>query len=151
ARLLDLRKRRPELLALLEARGRDVPDQIGAVADLLGRYGFAKEAEGAYKAFAAVEPKQPERVLALAAFLIRQDRVAEGISILKDARKTCRPEQVAAAALPLFGARSTGEAERQLVEIWVADAVHSQPDAVGMATKLGAIWIHRGKYDEAER
>src|SRR5262249_46615832 len=35
ARLLDLRKRRPELVALLEARGREIPDRIGRVASLL--------------------------------------------------------------------------------------------------------------------
>ena len=62
ARLLDLRKRKPQLLALLEARGRQVPDQIGLVADLLNRYGFAREAELAYKAFVARNPNQPERV-----------------------------------------------------------------------------------------
>ena len=99
ARLLDLRKRKPELLALLEARGREVPDQIGPVADLLNRYGFAKEAEAAYKAFVARDPKQPERALALAQFLARQDRVPEAMEILKKAWSTCRPEQVAAAAL----------------------------------------------------
>ena len=99
ARLLDLRKRKPELLALLEARGREVPDQIGPVADLFNRYGFVKEAEAAYKAFVARDPRQPERVLALAQFLARQDRVAEAMEILKKAWSTCRPEQVAAAAL----------------------------------------------------
>ena len=94
ARLLDLRKRKPELLALLEARGRAVPDQIGPVADLLNRYGFAKEAEAAYKAFVVRDPKQPERVLALAQFLARQDRVSEAMEILKKAWTTCRPERV---------------------------------------------------------
>ena len=91
ARLLDMRKRKPQLLALLEARGRDVPDEIGAVADLLNRYGFANEAELAYKAFAARNPSQPERSLALAQFLARQDRPAEAIGILKKAWSTCRP------------------------------------------------------------
>ena len=38
-------KRKPELLALLESRGRKVPDQIGSVGDLLDHYGFATEAE----------------------------------------------------------------------------------------------------------
>ena len=90
--------------------GRAVPDQIGPVADLLNRYGFAKEAEEAYKAFVAREPKQPERVLALAQFLARQDRVAEAMAILKKAWSTCRPEQVAAAALPVYDAPSADEA-----------------------------------------
>ncbi len=89
ARLLDLRKRKPELLALLEARGREVPDQIGPVADLLNRYGFAKEAEAAYKAFIARDPKQPERALALAQFLARQDRVCRGDG--RSSRKPGRP------------------------------------------------------------
>ena len=69
------------------------------MADLLNRYGFAKEAEAAYKAFIARDPKQPERALALAQFLARQDRVAEAMEILKKAWSTCRPEQVAAASV----------------------------------------------------
>ena len=72
------------MLALLETCGREVPDQIGLVADLLNRYGFAKEAEEAYKTFVARDPKQPERILALAQFLAGQDRVAEAIEILKE-------------------------------------------------------------------
>ena len=52
-RLLDLRKRRPEVLARLEAFGREFPNEIGTVADLLNRYGFPKEAEQAYRAFVA--------------------------------------------------------------------------------------------------
>src|SRR5262249_5248755 len=85
ARLLDLRKRKLELLALLESRVREVPDQIGPVADLLYRYGFAKEAEAAYKAFIARAPGQPEPSLALAVFLARENRASEAIPILKKA------------------------------------------------------------------
>ena len=102
ARLLDLRKRKPELLALWRRAAAQVPDQIGLVADLLNRYGFAKEAETAYKAFIARDPKQPEPVLALAQFLARQDRVAEAIEILKKAWTICMPEKVAAASVVLF-------------------------------------------------
>ena len=151
ARLLDLRKRKPQLLALLEARGREVPDQVGLMADLLNRYGFAKEAETAYKAFIAREPRQPERVLALAQFLARQDRVAEAMGILKKAWSTCRPEQVAAAALLVFDAPSAGDVEKRQVEAWVAEAVRKRrPDAVRLKTRLGAIWLWQGRFDEAE-
>jgi predicted Zn-dependent protease len=149
-RLLDLRKRKPELQALLEARGRHVPDQIGPVADLLNRYGFAKEAEAAYKEFVAREPGQPERVLALARFLERQDRVAEAMEILKKAWSTCRPEQVAAVALSLYDAPSAGESERRQVEALVAEAVRKRPDATLLASKMGAIWVRQGRFDEAE-
>ena len=90
-----LRNRDAELLGLLQARGRQVPDEIGVVAGLLDRFGFAGEAEAAYKAFIARKPGEPERVLALASFLARQDRTKEAVAILDQAWKTCRPEAVA--------------------------------------------------------
>jgi len=150
ARLLDLRRRKPELLRLLEARGREVPDQIGHVADLLNRYGFAREAEAAYRAFIARDPRLPERVLLLADFLARHDRVAEAMAVLKKARSTCRPEQVATAAVPVYDAPSADETQRRQVEDWVAQAVRDRPDAVPLATWLGSIWIRQSRFDEAE-
>jgi tetratricopeptide (TPR) repeat protein len=150
ARLLDASKRRPEVLALLEARGREVPDEIGAVADLLNRYGFPKEAEAAYRAFIARDPKQPERVLALALFLGRQDRPAEAIDVLKRAWTTCPPEQVAVAALEVFNAPSADEVQKRQVDTWVTEAVSKRPDAALLASKLGVIRILQGRYDEAE-
>src|SRR5262249_17387584 len=136
ARLLDLQKRKPELLALLEARGRQVPDQIGPVADLLNRYGFLKEAEAAYKALIARDPRPPEGALALTVFLARQDRVAEAMEVFRNAWSTGRPDQVAAAALSLYEAPSVDEAQRRQVEAWVSAAVQQRPDAVVLETKL---------------
>jgi tetratricopeptide (TPR) repeat protein len=150
ARLLDLRKRRPELLALLEARGRQVPDQIGLVADLLNRYGFAKEAEQAYKAFIARDPNQAERALALALFLAGKDRVSEAMEIFKKAWATCRPEQVATAALSLYDAPSADQTHRRQVEVWLAAAIRTRPEALGLSTNLGAIWLRQGRFDQAE-
>ena len=72
------------------------------------------------------------------------------MEILKKAWSTCRPEQVAAAALVVFDAPSVGEAEKRQVEAWVAEAVRKQPDATLLASKLGVIWIHQGRFDEAE-
>ncbi len=150
AKLLDLRKRKPELLALLESRGREGPDQIGAVADLLNRYGFAKEAEAAYKAFIAREPRQPERSLALAQFLTSQDRVPEAMDILKKAWSTCRPQQVATIALSLYDASSAGDGDKLQVEAWVAEVARKRPEAVELAAKLGILWIREGRLDQAE-
>jgi tetratricopeptide (TPR) repeat protein len=150
AGLLDKRRRKPELLALLEARGRQVPDQIGPVADLLDRYGFTKEAEAAYKAFIARDPKQPERVLALVPLLGRQGRVAEAIKILSNAHATCRPEQVATYALSLYDAPSVDEDQRRQVEAWVAEASQRRPEMVSLSVRLGAIWTRQGRFDEVE-
>jgi predicted Zn-dependent protease len=150
ARLLDLRHQRSALLALLEARGRVVPDQIGAIADLLNRYGFAKEAEAAYKAFIARDPKQPERVLALAGFLAHQDRVPEAMDLFKKAWTTCPPDQVAAAALPVYDAQSASEDQKRQVEAWLVEAVRRRPDSVLLTAKLGIIWVNQGRFDETE-
>jgi tetratricopeptide (TPR) repeat protein len=151
ARLLDLTKRKSELLALLEARGRQIPDQIGQVADLMNRYGFAAQAEGAYKAFIAQDTRQPERVLALAQFLAGQDRVTEAMDILKNAWEKCRPEQVVAASLLLYDAPSAKEPEKRQIEEWLADAVAKRPELISLALKLGVIRVRQGRFDEAER
>lgn len=151
ARLLDARKRRPELLALLEARAHEVPDEMSIVADLMSRYGFLKEAEATYRAFGARDQNKPEQGLALAAFLVRQDRVAEAMEILRRARTTCSPEKVAAAALLVFDASSAKEDEKREAEGLVAAAVQGKPEATLLASRLGAICIRRGRFDEAER
>jgi len=150
ARMLDLRKRKPELLALLDARGRAVPDQMGSVAELLNYYGFANQAEAAYKAFIARDPKQPERLLALIQFLARRDRVSEAMEILQKAWTICRPEPVATAALALYDAPSVDDSQRRQVEALVAEAVRKRPGAVLLAAKLGVIWIRQGRFDDAE-
>ncbi len=93
ARLLNLRNRRSELLALLQARRRYAPDQIGAVADLLDRYGFAGEAEGTYKAFAARNPAEPERSLALGQFLAARTVSPRRCRSSKQAGRPVRPKR----------------------------------------------------------
>jgi Flp pilus assembly protein TadD len=120
------------------------------VADLLNGYGFAQQAEAAYKAFIAAGPKQPERVLVLAQFLARQGRISDAMGILKQAWSTCRPEQVAVAALLLYNAPSADEIQRRQIEAWVAEAIQKRPEASGLSTRLGAIWIRQGRFDEAE-
>ncbi len=151
ARVLDLRNRKPELLALLLARGRESPDELAAVAELLDQFGLASEAETAYKAFAARDPAQSERSLPLAAFLARHDRPKEAIALLDQASKTCRPEAVAATALPLYVAKSADHEVRRRVETWVAEAIQKSPAAAGwLRTKLANIYCMEERYDEAE-
>ncbi len=150
ARLLDLRKRNPELLALIAAHKQRGPEQTGRVADLYYRYGFAKEAEATYKGLIARDPKQPEGPLALAVFLARQDRVPEAIEVLKKAWSTCPPERVAAASLSLFDAPSVNEEQRRQVEAWCAEAARRKPDAVGLTVKLGVVWMRQGRFDDAD-
>ncbi len=151
ARLLNARKRDAELLERLQARVRQAPDQVGAVAGLFDRFGFPREAEAAYKAFIARHPDQPERVLVLASFLARQDRTREAVALLERAWQTCRPEAVAATATALWVAPSAGEALKRQVEAWVTEAIRKSPAAAPLLRpKLAAIYCRQGRYDEAE-
>ena len=88
----------PGIRDMLEAYGKENPDQIYGVAILLNRYGFFKEAEQAYRAYIERDRGKPERELALAGFLAsRRDevRTSDAMAILTRAWKTCAPEQVA--------------------------------------------------------
>jgi len=150
ARLLNLRKHKPELLALLEARGRAIPDQIGTVAELLNRYGFTTEAEAAYKAYVARDARQPERALVLAAFLAGKGRHPEAVEILRDAWKRCRHDAVALAGLEIYGSRSAAPPEKKEVARWLIQAAGERPDDAVLATKLAFIYCQDGRFDEAE-
>ncbi|MGO9923929.1 MAG: tetratricopeptide repeat protein, partial [Isosphaeraceae bacterium] len=151
ARLLDLRHRKPELLALLEARGRDVPDQIGSLAALLNRYGFAREAETAYKAFVAREPGQPQRALVLAAFLAGQGRHPEAMTILRDAWNRCPHDAVALAGLDIYGSPSAAKPEKAEAAKWLFQAAGERPDDPVLTSKLGFIYCQEGDFDKAEQ
>ena len=110
ARLLDLRKRKPELLALLEARGREVPDQIGPVADLFNRYGFAKEAEAGLQGVHRPRTQATRAGPRPGPVPGPPGSGRRGDGDLVKAWTTCRPEQVAAAALSLYDAPSAERA-----------------------------------------
>lgn len=149
ARLLDLRGRRAELLALLEAQIRKFPDQVGVVADLLNRHQFVTEAEAACKAYVARNPNQPERRLVLARFLALHDRVPEAMEILATALLTCPSESVAAAASVILDAPSANQDAKRQVEAWLVDALRRQPEATGLKVRLGSFWLSQGRCDEA--
>jgi tetratricopeptide (TPR) repeat protein len=149
ARLLDLRGRRPELLALLESRIRELPDQIDVVADLLNRYRFVAQAEVACKAYVARDPNQPERILGLARFLALHDRVRESMELLAKASLTCPPESVAAAASLILEAPSAGHDAKRQAEAWLVDALRKRPEATGLKVKLGSFQLSQGRFDEA--
>jgi Flp pilus assembly protein TadD len=151
ARVFKARNQDRELLALLQSRLRETPNQAGAVAALLDRFGFVKEAEEAYKAHATRNSGDPERALGLASFLARHDRPAESIAILDQAWQTCRPELVANASFPLFGAPSADEKVKRRAEAWVSEAIRKSPSAAPvLQPRLASIYVSQQRYEEAE-
>src|SRR5262249_35121311 len=103
ARLLNGLGKGPEAVALIEAHveGKDKDGQVGALAVLLDLLGKPAAAEKMSRRFVAVSP-QPEFVLALAAFLGRQNRVAEALDLCEKAWAKCPAETVAYASLNIL-------------------------------------------------
>ncbi len=149
--VLDRRNRKVELLRLLQSRARMVPQEAGAMAELMKRYGFVKEAEAAYRALIGSGPSQPELLLDFAKFLCRQDRAAEAMEVFKKAAAVCPSENLAAAACwSVYDTPSTSEADKHQVETWVTEAVRKQPQATLLASKLAVIRFRQGRLDDAE-
>ena len=127
ARLLKARNRDGELRELLQARARQNPDEIGVVAGLFDRLGFAKEAEAAYKSFIARKPNEPERALSLASFLARQDRTKEAVAILDQAVEDL-PSRGGGGGVTAALCRTLHRRElRRRVEAWVSAAIKASP------------------------
>jgi tetratricopeptide (TPR) repeat protein len=149
AYLLKEGKQNQELVRFLQARARGNPDQVGTVARLLDRFGFAREAEEAYKTEIARAPHEPERLLSLASFLGRQNRPAMAIEILEKTRAKCEPQRIALTALSVYDAPSATIAQKRLIEAWIVEAVQRAPESAGLVSKLAAIRLRQGRYDEA--
>jgi len=151
SRLLKARNHDPELLALLREHSTGHADQIGAVADLFERYGHLKDAEQAYRSFVAENTKEPLRVLALARFLARHDRVQEALALCEEAWKTCPPEPVAAASMIILSSgKDVTDTQRRQVESWLEDALKRQPSSIQIRLKLAALRTMQRRYDQTE-
>ena len=148
AQLLSLRNQRLQLLAAIEEHGRKVPDQIGQVGNMLARYGFAREAEQAYKAYVARDPDRHERVLALARFYATTGRTSEAMKILSQTWMSLGKEQVAQVALAVYDSPAAAASEKQQVRTWVETVVKAQPDSV-LKGRLAGMRLQDGKTEEA--
>ena len=148
AQLLGLRKQRPQLLALLGDRGRKFPEQIGWVAELLARHGFAGEAEQAYKDFIARRPDLPERVLPLANFYAKTGRTSEAMALLNHALKTLPKERVARAALAVLDSPAANASQRLQARSWVEAVAAEQPDLL-LKGRVASMALEDGYHDEA--
>jgi tetratricopeptide (TPR) repeat protein len=150
ARKLKEGKRDQDLLAFLQARARQSPNEMDVVAGLLDEFGFATQAEDTYRAAIARTPTDPQLVLALASFLARQARIDEAIEILKQVWTTCPPEPIAKLAVGIYNLPSANEAQKSQIEAWLVEAIQKHPEAAGLVPKLALIRLRQGRPDEAE-
>jgi cellulose synthase operon protein C len=149
ARILKARGRAAEAVPLLEALAKEKGDLVGSAAKLLEDLGQVAAAEQLYRRLAA-ERRQPQGVLVLAAFLGRQNRLAEAIDLCGSAWESCPTEAVALATVAvLFSApidlaqcrRAAQSLERELAKT---------PQNSAVLFHLGNIRCLEGRYQEAE-
>jgi predicted Zn-dependent protease len=125
-----------------------VPDQVGAVANLLARYGFATQAERAFKAFVTRRPDEPERVLVLADFFATAGRIPEAMAVLGPAWATLPRELVARAALAVYDSPAAGPAQKRQVRGWVEAVVKERPGETLLKARLADMASEDGNIAE---
>jgi tetratricopeptide (TPR) repeat protein len=124
----------PELLAL----ARDDEKLTGPVATLLEKIKQPKAAEEMYRKFVA-QSKKPEAVLTLAAFLGRQDRADEALTLCEAALKTCRPDRVAEVAVLVLYTSKFTDGQCRRVAGWLQELIEKNPTSVALPTHLAAV------------
>ena len=130
ARLLDLRNRRPDLLALLKKAGKEFPDQIGRIGDLLARFGFPGEAEQAYKEFIAQRPDRPERGPGTARFYVSMGRISQALTILTLAWGTLRKAQAVPVALAAYLSPAANPSQKRQVRSLIETSYKEEPEPI---------------------
>jgi tetratricopeptide (TPR) repeat protein len=148
--LLKLRNKDPELRALLLKAAETRPAQLGQIAGLCARYGFAAEAESLYRRFAQADPKQPERWLPLVAFLSDQDRPDEALKVIESIRNRVPGEFATGMALSIFSSPKATPDQKQRVESWLEEEIAKKPDMLELSAKLALIRIDENRFEEAD-
>jgi len=150
-RLLRARNHDAAILTMLREYTRGHPDQIGVVAELFERYGHLKNAERAYRDFVAQNSQEPHRVLALARFLARHNRVQEALVLCEEARKTSAPEALASASVAIL-ASGENVTDKQCEEVgsWLEDALKRQSSSTRIRMNLANLRTMQGRYDQTE-
>ena len=150
-RLHAARRQDVELLALLREYAKNYTNQVGAVAELLERYGHLRDAEQAYRDYVAEDTKDPLRPLVLARYLARQGRVGEALDLCEAARKPCPPEPVAAACLAVLSSgKDVTDEQRERVGSWLEEALRRQPGSTRIRLALATVRSMQRRYDRIE-
>ncbi len=132
---------------------------------LLEELGEAAAAESVYRRLADLHG-QPENKLVLAAFLARQDRLAEALDLCETARTSCPTESVAVVSVAALSAARWQEnlgrrvavqysarwddKQGRRVETWLEDVTAKSPQRAGLRSALAALRSLQERYAEAE-
>jgi tetratricopeptide (TPR) repeat protein len=124
------------------------PDELAAVAEELEEIGQVAEAETLYREHIE-KSQQPERKLALAAFLGRQGRLDEALELCRAAWETSPPEAVARTSLGVLRGGLATEAQYRLVDRRTATAIKKHPEIASLLRIRAELKVFWGQYPEA--
>src|SRR5262249_30774448 len=99
---------------------------------------------------AGAQARRPECVLEWARYLGRQGRTGQALECCRQARRQCKPEQVAAATVAVFHTGAPTKADDEEVQRWLAGLIEKEPRAAALVQSLAEIPLARGRFAQAE-
>jgi tetratricopeptide (TPR) repeat protein len=148
ARVLHALGRGAEAAVVLQSLASREGARLLRVAGLLESLEQPKGAEEVYRQWVKGE-KQPGASLVLAAFLGRQNRLREAITLCGQARKTAPPDAVAGASIAVLYASEFNETACSQVTGWIEEMVQREPRKGSLLNSLAAVRNLQGRYQEA--
>jgi cellulose synthase operon protein C len=148
ARLMQKEGKADQAVAMLENLAEKNQTVVRSVAALLDQIGQVPAAEKMFKRYVD-QAKEPEAVLALAAFFGRHERLDEALAVCEAAWKTCSPTAVSGVSVAiLYGAKS-GKAQAARVAGWIESAMANHPDNIQLMGNLCAVRRLQGRDQDA--
>jgi len=126
----------------------DQPGQLSAVAKLMEDLGFPKAADKVLERYAGLAS---EGVIARAAFLGRQQRVAEALDLLESARDSVSLERLLGTALEIVRVQVEPAEAAARVRPWVEKARRVDPGSIVIEMLEAELCTIEGKQPETER
>jgi cellulose synthase operon protein C len=150
AALLKAKKQTELLRSRLEKYAIEHSKQIGFVAMLFDRYGFAKEAESAYRSAVSQQPGEAQDTFAFIDFLARQNRAGDALSLCDKAWRALPPDRVAGASAAVATHAKLTDAQAGQINSWLLTALEQQPNNLALQVRLARFRAFQSRHDEAE-
>jgi tetratricopeptide (TPR) repeat protein len=148
--VLKAKKQTERLRSRLEEHANKHPAQVGFVAGLFERYGYAKEAEVAYRKAINQQATDAQLVVSLINLLAYQDRAEEALALCRKARSALPDETFAGACVAVVTQARVSDSQARQIEAWLTEALGKQPGSLALQVKLARFRAFQRRYDDAE-
>ncbi len=150
AALLKAKKQTEVLRSRLEKYTIEHSKQIRFVAKLFDRYGFAKQAESAYRSAVSQQPGEAQNTFALIDFLARQNRAGDALSLCDKAWRALPSDMVAGVSASIATYAKLTDPQAFQIESWLLKAVEQQPNNLALQVRMARFRAFQSRYDEVE-